>query len=484
MSNQNENSLFIRKILQTNLDGYNLVQDFYNTGQKRTDPFLLKADYQKPSRFRFNEFSYNRLPIKDSKVTAYYKNGNIESTLYPTTTHFYINGIKLFEYISGQEIFYYADGKIQCVKYYNSADNIFRTVEWYKNGRIAYIAMESERTHWNEKGQKIREIIRDKTTPLFIKTTWHNNGQIESQGYLKEINGNLKYHGEWNYWHKNGQLSMTGNYHEGQLNGTWHSWYPDGSKLFEKHYHQDKAEGIFKTWYNNGKLKLIESYKSSKRQGTFSSFHPSEDILYEIIFDKNIGTGHWIEWHNNGQKHIECFFDKGDKEGLCSVWYETGQLKAQGKIRNDRKYKTWNEWYENGQLKQQCDFLLIEKEIPEEKKERFESHFSYFDECISPEDQLADLLYGFPVGNICTWYENGHKQYQGQYNEEAIYSGFWQFWYENGQLKTEGCFKGCYSITGLWKFWDETGEQIAEYISENNYSAGEVPYEFRYELIY
>lgn len=484
MSTQNEKPLFIRKILQINLDGYNLVQDFYNTGEKRTDPFLLKADYEKPSRFRFNEFSYYKLPIKDSKVTAYYKNGNIESTLFPTETYYYLNGIKLFESISGQGIFYYASGQIHCVENFDSKNNIFRKVAWHSNGRIAYLIMDSEQTHWDENGQKIRKVIRDNTTSLFIETRWYNSGQIERKGYLRKVNESFKHHEKWNYWHENGQLYMSGNYREGLVDGTWHGWYRDGNKQFEKYYNQGKAQGIFKTWYNNGKIKLIESYRSGNKQGLFSSFHPFNENLFEIVFDNNIGTGQWVEWHNNGQKHIECYFDKGYKEELCSVWYENGQLETQGEMKNDRKYGAWHEWYENGQLKQQCNFMPIPKDLSDELKERYESHFSYYEEFYQADTKLADVLFGFPTGKICSWYENGHKQYQGQYNEEGIYTGFWQFWYDNGQLKTEGFYEGCFSLSGIWKFWNRTGEQIAEYINCNSFYAGEVPYEFRYELIY
>ncbi|AWM81590.1 hypothetical protein DKL61_15290 [Gammaproteobacteria bacterium ESL0073] len=485
MSHKNENNSLTRKILQLNsIDGYDLAQDFYPTGEKRTDPFLLKQNYKENLYpYRKNEFDYDMLPIKDKQITAYYLNGTVESTLLPTPTRYYFNGNKLEERIK-QEVFYYPDGQISCILDYRSGSenkpSSYKRFDWHKNGRLAYQCMDNIRTNWDESGQKTLETIEDKDQGLMLITTWYPNNKIKYQGYLKENSP----HGEWKYWHDNGQLYLSGQYNEGKKEGLWVSWYPDGSKLSELFYQHGLAEGKLCAWYPDGKPRLEAFFLEDKLQGLCSSYHPFESTCSQITFEHGCGTGHWIEWHSSGQPYLECDFDKGNKEGLFSLWYDNGQLQEQGEMRNGYQYGLWSYWYKNGQLRQQQTFKLTEG-FTDSKEEYYTSidYFNFYDFfCFSPCKNVIGTFFGKTSGRETYWYENGQKAYEGDVEHFRI--GFWQFWYDNGQLRAQGDHTENGFLKGVWQFWGEDGTPLAEYRSYDNGVAGNVPNEFRWDLIY
>lgn len=434
MSKKNENSIFTRKVLHKNVKGYNLVQDFYNTGEKRTDPFLLK-----PKHKITDPFDYLHLPTKN-KIVAYYKTGGIEYELSANKLYeafYFITGIKAKETTFDKpkshyrhEITYYPTGQIYIEDIYQK--DIYLIKEWYINGQLRFIDNGSLVIVWNSQGQKI--------------------GESE----VKFIN----YHeGSCTYWHNNGQKALEGYMKDNQPDGKWLGWHENGNKESKKHYQQGKAEGLFETWFINGNKKLEEHFKDGKKHGLSSSFHPMDTSLYyQIDYINDNGSGHWVEWYENGQKHIEGDFKNGTKDGLWTIWHPNGQIQTQGRLQENIKVGLWQCWFENGQLQYQYDYQYKDNEQP-----------SFLDEDSStqykPWNTLEYLINHGTIGNYTgtytEYYDNGQIHLVRQYDDQGYNTGLWQNWYKSGQKYSEGYFDEQWPV-GTWIFWSEQGEKIAE----------------------
>jgi antitoxin component YwqK of YwqJK toxin-antitoxin module len=78
------------------------------------------------------------------------------------------------------------------------------------------------------------------------------------------------------------------------------------------------------------------------------------------------------------------------------------------------------------------------------------------------------LFSGIKVGHWSTWYENGRKESEGQY-QDGEREGLWTVWYENRyQRDTEGEFRNG-EKEGRWTNWYDNGKTK----SEGQYQNGE-----------
>lgn len=448
MSKKNENSLFIRKILQTNLDGYNLVQDFYNTGQKRTDPFLIPSNFTS-----FNPFNYLRFSI--DKIITFYKTGEKETEYFPLQKRYiiwYINGQKAHEtnYKNiGTEyawlVEWYTNGQKYSEEITINKRNSLKY--WHKNGLLASENKGYIETYWYENGQIRCEEHLLGYTPDGIKISWYPNGQKMTAGYHdKEKKEYI-----WDYWYENGQQWKKEIYKKGK-HFSYSEWYKTGEIKLTMYFVEGKLNGLCSAWYKNGSKKFEEYYSNGKKHGISKSYHPINNNIYcEIEYFQGIGTGHWVEWYDNGKKNFEGNIINGFKEGLWSSWYENSLLKQQGCFKQDIEIGLWTYWHENGQE----SLILNYSGIPNNKE-------SLLHQANRTLAQQLEFTCSKIEGSIIESYKNGQKYCQG-YKKHNKKIGHWQFWHENGQLMIDGYYDNG-SPNGVWTFLSEQGEKLAEAI--------------------
>ena len=179
------------------------------------------------------------------------------------------------------------------------------------------------------------------------KTTYYDNGQIETEKTYKDNNGKYK------FWYKNGHKGAEGNYINGRMDGVyrmdgkWVDWYESGQIKSETHY-KDCVFEKTTTWYENGQKE--EEYTFLEKKTWYENGNLKKEENYKRVL--------WLNKHWTSIKH-----------GEYTEWYENGNLKLKINYTNenvsDMEYKTDKKvgWYENGQKKFESNYTVGESWI-------------------------------------------------------------------------------------------------------------------------
>ncbi len=134
-------------------------------------------------------------------------------------------------------------------------------IAWYEGGQKKSESFYQEgREHgisidWHVNGQKNNEFayIDGKLNGLWIN--WRDNGQKSFETYYKDGEKN----GLSVSYQRNGQKKSEFLYKDGRLNGVATLWYDDGRKLSEMHYKDARLDGFSTIWHSNGTI-AVESF--------------------------------------------------------------------------------------------------------------------------------------------------------------------------------------------------------------------------------
>ena len=128
-------------------------------------------------------------------------------------------------------------------------------------------------------------------------------------------------------YYKNGILSSSKTYKNGEKDELWREWYRNGQLKWAGTYKDEKEDGLWRGWYENGKLESEGSYKDGKWDGL------------------------WKGWYENGNKRGEWNWKNGEWDGLQRHWHENGQLWFEINSKNGEEISK-KCWDENGNVKE------------------------------------------------------------------------------------------------------------------------------------
>lgn len=205
---------FNRQLIEETRDGLFLIQDFYKTGEKRSDPFLIKEE----NEARKQEYwtgpcgAFDRLTVS-GEYTLYYKNGS--------------------KILSG----YYENG--------------FRKGLWLG---------------WEFSGEKSYEKNYEESYKKLVGISIYWIGNIRGEGkesyrYQEDWDNSYSTYevSDWHYYNENNKLMYEGKYSDGKKDGWWYG-YCEGQvhlkfkfqkgKILEYHHLLTKEEMIKKQCSN------------------------------------------------------------------------------------------------------------------------------------------------------------------------------------------------------------------------------------------
>jgi antitoxin component YwqK of YwqJK toxin-antitoxin module len=88
---------------------------------------------------------------------------------------------------------------------------------------------------------------------------YHSNGQVhEKRNFLNGVQD-----GEWIEYYENGQTQIKGNYVNGQPEGEWTYYYENGQTQIKGTYVNGQPEGEWICYYENGEIKFQGDFNSS-----------------------------------------------------------------------------------------------------------------------------------------------------------------------------------------------------------------------------
>lgn len=155
-----------------------IIQDFYTTGEKRTDPFLI-TNIEKAKQNNFDVFNYDNLGV-NGLLIVWFKNSQVEQKgIYEQGNRkglwvaWYENGQKRASgqykegLKEGQWTFWYQNGRRMQKGYYQADKKQGVWIFWYGNGRKKEAGryrddQKVERwSYWNNSGKLVKDIVKE-----------------------------------------------------------------------------------------------------------------------------------------------------------------------------------------------------------------------------------------------------------------------------------------------------------------------------------
>lgn len=112
------------------------------------------------------------------------------------------------------------------------------------------------------------------------------SGEVSSPdiGFFKE---GLR-HGDWTYFHDNGQIKNQGQYVSGRKEGVWLGYYRTGKLFYKGAYKDGKKDGPWVSYYEDETLFYQGEFRSGKEQGNWVAFNPDGTVWnYRTGFYEN-----------------------------------------------------------------------------------------------------------------------------------------------------------------------------------------------------
>ena len=104
-------------------------------------------------------------------------------------------------------------------------------------------------------------------TPIYTVETDESGTKLASGHLLKDIRV-----GQWEIFHRNGQLECTGKYTKGTFTGIWRFYYPTGKLRSEGRFDlKGRKTGLWTTYHSNGDVRTEGKYKSNIRIDTWTA---------------------------------------------------------------------------------------------------------------------------------------------------------------------------------------------------------------------
>jgi antitoxin component YwqK of YwqJK toxin-antitoxin module len=160
---------------------------------------------------------------------------------------------------------------------------------YYKNGQKKQISIFDngkilESTHWDEDGDKVRNVKYDGLSDLYKGQSFNPIAQTR--------------------WYKNGQKKGVVHYRNKVKNGLFTKWYENGKLKSTTNFVNGKVHGLKSEWYDSGKIKSEINYSNNKVDGLITKYHPNGQKEAEIHMKNNV-KGLAILWDKDGKKIFE-----------------------------------------------------------------------------------------------------------------------------------------------------------------------------------
>lgn len=488
--NKTKLHIYERKLLKRMEDGRYLVQDFYDSGEKLTDPFYIS------NPLRLVLFNFD----------------NKEREFVITSNHRFYAALDLYDseaLIHGKLVTWYRNGNL-------------RSQEEYENGLPI-----NQFNYWHPEGKKAKEIVYSNSKLGF---NYNGSSTFPLSGYAIGIYPMVM---TYKTWFSNGQISEEADFTNKQ-NAVIKKWYENGQQRQDLHFRYDQKKQslenvAIKYWDEQGKetpialevlmnpyhskRKLIKKtatgywvqnvYENGNKASNifFTEYNPELSDNYECFngtiqrFDKegnkyeeivcredNNSINKVKRWHNNGQLASESevqFYAKGDDSykrigqrlmlkntGIERYWYGNGQLKFEHDHETPDKLSNFIKYYPNGQIKEnkkKGEYVYYGTDTRHYLMRLYNvNEFYYTDSYWRSSHKIMSYHYkdGGHIekwGVVTVWHGNGKVSETGPF-DSGRKKGHWKYFYDDGKPWMVGEYSQDKQV-GVWRYWDRAGNQ-------------------------
>lgn len=394
------------------------VRDFYKTGMKQWDGYLLSI-----------------LPdVMDGESNFYHENGKLNkreynvqgslegpSTEYSPEGNLTVKGQYKGGKAQGKWVYYYADGAIQFEQDYKDSQLHGNAVGYHRNGKIQsrshYLnnLQEGFNENFSEDGKKTDQSNYKEGELDGAYEAYLEDGTLQEKGVYK----NDLADGLWTAYHSNGKIEHTGQYTDGKKDKRWTYYHANGKQERTGLLVDDLAEDVWEFYYDNGQL-------SSKG-----------------VFHENKYEGEWISFYANGNKSQHSYYKRDTLNGVSINYYENGKPKSEGNQIMGKEAGPWTYYHENGNKKTEGAYINGTRE----------GIWKYYDIEGILED-IEPYVSGQLHGEVISYYANGKQKSWKTYREGKTEGSSYTY-YDNGILEAEGAYLH-HEKTGEWEYYSDT----------------------------
>lgn len=363
---------------------------------------------------------------------------------------YYTKGFKSAEGVfidnkkSGKWTYYYFDGKIKSIEYFDPAGIINGPFEmFHPNGFRREVS-----TYKNEKFDGLTQLFNVNGTP--VATFTYNNGQKNGIRKNYDAYGRLQnegelvndiYNGTYKTFYTNGAVDLTGIVKEGDFDGPITYYHLNGKIRTSGAFAAGKRVGSWKWYDNEGTLQTEGNYATGNQIGVWKYYHPNGVLREESNFSNDKLNGLSKSYDSKGRIWDETIYKNGKPDSYKN-YDTTGTIIAQAKS-SGGKIQVVN--FTPYRAKKSEGLLVNGIE---------EGEWKYY----HPNGTLAYTLNfekGQRKGVLVYYYKNGVKSYELNYKDNQRH-GYYRSYYLNGKLQAEGYYQND-EQHGEWKFYTPNG---------------------------
>ena len=246
--------------------------------------------------------------------------------------------------------------------------------------------------------------------------------------------------------------------------GSWKMWDREGRMLVEGSYDHDQRVGLWVRFYYDREAAVLQSEPFSTARPPFIS---------QAMFTNDKLDGVWLIFDGNKTKLCQIEFANGQRNGLMTWWYPSGRKMREAMFVDGVISGELMEWTSDGQVAKRETYidgrqLTNKTELYPDQSKRSEGSYLHAKMSTVSADDWWNLefarfnLVGSMVkhGTWITWYQNGQRKYQGQYEQDKP-TGQFTWWHPNGQKSLEARYIDG-KEQGTWTWWHENGQKSVE----------------------
>ncbi len=307
-----------------------------------------------------------------------------------------------------------------------------------------------------------------------IRERYPNRAIKVEREVTQDVDGNYVNHGSWKMWDLQGSLMVEGQYHYGQRTGVWNRWYRTADAELLKTVPYSLFHGPFISQ---------ATFDLDRLDGKWTIYDRHQHKISEWEFVDGERNGNFTWWFPTGQKMRECHFEGGELNGQLLEWGPNSRLVAQETYEHGRKLGPRIEKHRSGGNKSEGLYLFAREIVktPDDwwnakpavyaKQGKDERHGHWVTWYPNGQKQSeGEYDHDVQVGQFSWWFANGQRAIQGQYSD-GEQQGKWVWWHENGQKSIQGDYRQGHPV-GHWTWWNQDGKVARA--SELEQGAGEI----------
>ncbi len=208
--------------------------------------------------------------------------------------------------------------------------------------------------HFNDRGLFAKGELNNKDLPEGVWEFYHKNGNVNLTG---QFNRNGEKTGKWTYYFNNGKINGFDNWVDGKQHGEDVTYNKQGIVIARANYVNGNLQGERKAYFEVGHLKSITPYINGVEEGKYVEYFSTGRKKVEAQVAKDKLHGSYKTFYNNGNPEYIVNYENGKLHGKYKYHHENGKLSFECTYVNGEIEGEGISYHPNGTLKKKLNYI-------------------------------------------------------------------------------------------------------------------------------